>query len=165
MEGGGRLNAGLQYTAQFNRAGFLNILFGQSHQLYGQNSFASGGTTNTGINSGLDTTASDYVARASYQPNSTFTFTSRFRFAESDFTLQRTELETSANFGRWSTTVMYGNYAPQPAIGFPNSREGILGSARYKINENWLVFGSAQYDLHANKVSATQIGVRALTPA
>jgi hypothetical protein len=42
-------------------------VFGQSYQLFGQNSFALGGTSNTGLNSGLDTAASDYVARASYQ--------------------------------------------------------------------------------------------------
>ena len=71
VEGGGRANVGVQYTAQFNRGGNVNLLFGQSYQLYGLNSFALGGTTNTGLNSGLDTAQSDYVARASYQPNST----------------------------------------------------------------------------------------------
>ncbi len=41
-EGGGRANAGIQYTAQFNRGGFVNVLFGQSYQLFGENSFAHG---------------------------------------------------------------------------------------------------------------------------
>jgi LPS-assembly protein len=158
VEGGGRANAGIQYTAQFNRGGNVNFLFGQSYQLYGLNSFALPSTTNTGINSGLDTANSDYVARASYQPNSLLRFTSRFRFAESDFTLQRTELETSANFGRWTTTVMYGNYAPQPLIGFLDRREGILGSARFKLNPNWVLLGSAGYDIHHNSLTQTQIG-------
>ena len=159
VEGGGRANVGVQYTAQFNRGGNVNILFGQSYQLYGQNSFALGGTSNTGLNSGLDTSQSDYVARASYQPNSTFTFTSRFRMAENDFTLQRTELETTAAFGRWTTTVMYGNYAAQPQLGFLDRREGVLGSARLKVNPNWVLLGAARYDLHAHQVSQTQIGV------
>ena len=124
VEGGGRANVGVQYTAQFNRGGNVNVLFGQSYQLFGTNSFALGGTTNTGLNSGLDTAQSDYVARASYQPNSTFTFTSRFRFDEDDFTLQRTELETSAAFGRWTTSMMYGNYAAQPAARLPRTPRG-----------------------------------------
>ena len=72
VEGGGRANYGLQYTAQFNRAGSINALFGQSYSLFGQNSFAFGGTTNTGLDSGLDTTRSDYVARLSYQPNNIY---------------------------------------------------------------------------------------------
>jgi LPS-assembly protein len=159
VEGGGRANVGVQYTAQFNRGGNVSILFGQSYQLYGTNSFALGGTTNTGLNSGLDTSQSDYVARASYQPNSTFTFTSRFRMAENDFTLQRTELESTAAFGRWTTSVMYGNYAAQPQLGFLDRREGVLGSARFKVNPNWVLLGAARYDLHAHQVSQTQIGV------
>ena len=139
VEGGGRANVGVQYTAQFNRGGNVNFLFGQSYQLFGQNSFALGGTTNTGLDSGLETARSDYVARASYQPNSTFMFTSRFRFDETDFTLQRTELETTANFGRWTTQLMYGSYAAQPALGFLERREGILGNARLKVNQNWVL--------------------------
>ena len=69
VEGGGRANVGLQYTAQFNRAGYVSAMFGQSYQLFGTNSFAVGDATNTGLDSGLDTTRSDYVARVTYQPN------------------------------------------------------------------------------------------------
>jgi LPS-assembly protein len=159
VEGGGRANVGVQYTAQFNRGGNVNVMFGQSYQLYGQNSFALGGTTNTGLDSGLDTARSDYVARASYQPNSTFTFTSRFRFAETDFTLRRTELETTANFGRWTTSVMYGSYAAQPELGFLNRREGILANARLKVTPNWVVLAAARYDIVNHDISQTQIGV------
>ena len=159
VEGGGRANVGVQLTTQFNRGGNINFLFGQSYQLYGQNSFALGGMTNTGLNSGLDTGASDYVARASYQPNAALTFTSRFRFNEADFSLQRTELETTASFGRWTTTLTYGSYAAQPQLGFPNAREGILGNARLKLNPNWVLLGAARYDLRAHDISQTQIGV------
>ena len=63
VEGGSRVNAGLQYTAQVNRAGTLNVLFGQSYQLFGQNSFQAPDITNTGLESGLDKTVSDYVGR------------------------------------------------------------------------------------------------------
>jgi LPS-assembly protein len=159
VEGGGRANAGIQYTAQFNQGGNVNLLFGQSYQIYGLNSFTLGGTTNTGLDSGLDSRQSDYVARASYQPNALLTFTSRFRFAEDDFTLQRTELETVASFGRWTTSVMYGNYAAQPLIGFLNRREGILGSARFKLNPNWVLLGGAGYDIHAKSLTQTQVGL------
>ncbi len=159
VEGGGRANVGVQYTAQFDRGGNVNLLFGQSYQLYGQNSFALGGTTNTGLDTGLDTTRSDYVARASYQPNSTFMFTSRFRIGENDYTLRRTELETTANFGRWTTTFLYGDYAAQPELGFLQRREGILGNARLKLTPNWVLLGAARYDLLAHQVSQTQMGV------
>jgi LPS-assembly protein len=159
VEGGGRLNAGINYTAQFNRGGFVNVMFGQSFSLFGQNSFAVGGPTNTGIQSGLDTSRSDYVARVAYQPNSTFTLTSRFRMNEDDFTLQRTEFEAQANFDRWSTSVIYGNYAAQPALGFLDRREGVVGSAKFKVNPNWLMLGAVRYDLRAEQLTETQIGL------
>jgi len=159
VEGGGRANVGVQYTAQFNRGGNINMMFGQSYQLYGQNSFAVASTSNTGLDSGLDTARSDYVARVSYQPNSTFTFTSRFRMNESDFTLQRTEIEAAANFGRWTTSVMYGDYAAQPEIGFLDRRQGVLASARFKVNPNWVLLGAARYDIVNHQFSQTQVGV------
>ena len=159
VEGGSRANVGVQYTAQFNQGGNVNVLFGQSYQLFGQNSFAVASTTNTGLQSGLDTARSDYVARVSYQPNAMFLFTSRFRFDESNFNVRRTELETTANFGRWTTSIIYGDYAAQPEIGFLDRREGILVNARYKVTPNWLLLGAARWDLLARQVSQTQMGV------
>ncbi len=159
VEGGGRLNAGVNYTAQFNRGGFVNVLFGQSYHLFGQNSFAVGGPTNTGIDSGLDTDRSDYVARVAYQPNTTYTFSSQFRFNEADFTLQRTELQATANFERWSTSVIYGNYAAQPDLGFVDRREAVLTNAKFKVTPNWLLLGGLMYDLRNEKISAGNIGV------
>jgi LPS-assembly protein len=159
VEGGGRLNAGLQYTAQFNGGGFVNALFGQSYHLFGLNSYTMGGTTNTGIASGLDTNRSDYVARTTYQPNSTLAFTTRFRFGESDFTLKRSEYEIAANFDRWTTTLTYGNYAAQPEIGLLDRREGVLANARYKVDSNWVLLGGVRYDVRAQQLASTQIGV------
>jgi LPS-assembly protein len=159
VEGGGRANYGIEYTMQFNQGGFVNALFGQSYQLFGTNSFAQGGTTNTGLGSGLDTRQSDYVARVSYQPNNTFTFTSRFRFDKDDFTVKRSEIETRASFDRWSVDLLYGNYAAQQQIGFLDARQGILGSGSYKLNANWVLLGAARYDLNAEKFDQTRLGI------
>ena len=49
VEGGGRANAGFEYTAQVNKAGTFNVLFGQSYQLFGLNSYTVGDITNTGL--------------------------------------------------------------------------------------------------------------------
>ena len=159
VEGGGRANYGVQYTAQFNKGGFVNALFGQSYSLFGQNSFAAMGAANAGLDSGLDTTRSDYVARVSYQPNSTFTFTSRFRFDNGSFALRRTELGAAANFDRWSTSLLYGDYDAQPDIGFLTRRQGLLGSGSFKLDANWVLLGGLRYDLVAKAVQQTQIGV------
>ena len=159
VEGGGRANYGANYTAQFNQGGFVNMLFGQSYQLFGQNSFAQASPTNTGLDSGLDTRVSDYVARASYAPNSTYKFTSRFRFDHNDFTLQRAEYEVAANFNRWSTSLLYGDYAAQPDLGYTDRRQGFLGTASVKLDANWLLRASALYDVRANKFTSNMIGI------
>lgn len=159
VEGGSRVNAGVQYTAQFNRAGFFNVLFGQSYQMFGKNSFAEGGTINTGLDSGLDKARSDYIARASYQPNQNYMFTSRFRFDQETLDVQRFELESRFNLDRWAFTTIYGNYAAQPALGFLTRREGILASSSYKLTSHWSVSGGATYDLDAQRVGSTQFGL------
>jgi LPS-assembly protein len=158
-EGGGRANYGVQYTAQFNQGGFVNALFGQSYSLFGQNSFAVGSATNTGLNSGLDTTNSDYVARLSYQPNSIYMFTSRFRLNNDTFTPQRIELEARANFDRWSGSLLYGDYAAQPLIGILDRQQGVLGSGQVKLDANWVLLGAARYDINAGKFDQTRIGL------
>lgn len=159
VEGGGRANYGVQYTAQFNKGGFVNALFGQSYHLFGENSYAQGGTTNTGLNSGLDTTRSDYVARVSYQPNSIYKFTSRFRFDNDTMAVKRFELETAATFDRWQGTLLYGDYAAQPELGFLDRRQGIYGLGSYKVDANWVLLGGARYDINAGKFDQTRLGI------
>ena len=159
VEGGGRANYGLQYTAQFNQGGFVNALFGQSYQLFGQNSFAEGGPTNTGLGTGLDTTRSDYVSRLSFQPNKTYTFTSRFGFDQDTFAVKRTELQATAHFNRWNVSMLYGDYAAQPELGYLDRRQGLLGSASVKIDANWVLRGSALYDIKNSKFSQNMIGI------
>jgi LPS-assembly protein len=159
IEGGGRANVGVQYTAQFNRGGNVNVLFGQSYQLFGSNSFAVGDVTNTGLNSGLDTNISDYVARVAYQPDSVFSFVTRYRFDQETFALRRFEAEASARFDRIAVSALYGNYDAQPLIGFLDRREGVVGTAYLKLTTNWAVNGSIRYDLDAHKVASTSFGV------
>jgi LPS-assembly protein len=159
QEGGGRVNYGLQYTAQLNRGGFFNVLFGQSYHLFGENSYAVGDIANTGLNSGLDTRRSDYVARVSYQPDRFLKLSTRYRFDEDTFEVRRFEAEATVNFDRWSLSALYGNYDKQPELGFLTRREGILAGASVKVNQNWVVQGAARYDLDSDRFDQTRIGV------
>jgi LPS-assembly protein len=158
VEGGGRANVGVQATTQFDRGGAVNVLFGQSYQLFGLNSYAVADATNTGLDSGLQNTRSDYVARVNYSPNRTYTFSVRSRMDEATWNVNRFEAEGRANFDRWSVSLMYGNYAAQPELGYLTRREGVLGSASVKVASNWVVSGSARWDLEANKINQYIIG-------
>src|SRR5260370_22543608 len=158
VEGGGRANVGVRATTQFDRGGSVTAVFGQSYQLFGLNSFAVADMTNTGLHSGLATPKSDYVGSINYSPNRTYTFSVRSRFDQATLDVQRFEAEARANFDRWSVSMMYGNYAPQPELGYLTRREGLLGSASVKVAANWVVSGSARWDLVANQISQYIVG-------
>ncbi|MET0879869.1 MAG: LPS-assembly protein LptD, partial [Tardiphaga sp.] len=158
VEGGGRANVGVQSTTQFDRGGSVKMLFGQSYQLFGLNSFAVADATNTGVDSGLAKTRSDYVGSVSYSPNRTYTFSTRARVDEETLNVQRFEAEGRASFDRWSVSLMYGNYAPQAELGYLTRREGLLGTGSIKLASNWVVTGGARWDLEANKVNMYTIG-------
>jgi LPS-assembly protein len=158
VEGGGRANVGVQATTQFDRGGSVNMLFGQSYQLFGLNSFAVADLTNTALDSGLARPRSDYVARVNYSPNRTYTFSTRARFDEQTLDVQRFEAEGRASFDRWSVSLMYGNYAPQPELGYLIRREGLLGAGSIKVAANWVVQGAARLDLMTNQINQYTIG-------
>jgi len=159
IEGGTRLNAGVQYTAQFNGAGTVNALVGQSYQLFGQNSYAVADAVNTGITSGLATPRSDYVARLAYQPDNIYTFISRVLLDQDSFRVRRVELEAKANFDRWQFQGLYGNYDAQPEIGFLTRRQGVTGQVTFKFTQNWSLLASARYDLEAHQINSHRIGL------
>ena len=69
------------------------------------------------------------------------------------------ELETAATFDRWNLSLMYGDYAAQPDIGYYYARQGILGSARVKLAADWVLSGAARYDLAKNKINSTSVGI------
>lgn len=158
VEGGGRVNAGVQATTQFDRGGSINVLFGQSYQIFGLNSYAVQDLTNTGIDSGLQNAKSDYVARVSYQPNKTFNFTTRARIDEVTGNFSRLETEGRANFDRWSLSLLYGDYAAQPDLGYLQRRQGLLGTASVKLASNWVLSGGLRYDLTQGKVNQYIVG-------
>ena len=68
VEGGTRLNYGLQYTANFANGGHANVVAGESIQVAGQNSYTLFDMANTGMDSGLDRKFSNFVAGEMIQP-------------------------------------------------------------------------------------------------
>ena len=160
VEGGSRANYGLQYTAQFNQAGFINALFGQSYSLFGQNSFAYGGTTNTGLDSGLDTTKLRLCARAVVPAKQylhvylALPFRQRYIHPSADRTGSQRELRS---LERQHTLWRLCRSA---CVGHPRRRqEGILGTGLLKLDANWTVLGGARYDINAGKFDQTRIGL------
>ncbi|MDO8534997.1 MAG: LPS-assembly protein LptD [Xanthobacteraceae bacterium] len=167
VEGGTRANVGVQYTANINRFGMINMLFGQSYNLFGRNSFAYSGTidpvtgqqTGLGLQSGLEQDVSDYVARIYFQPTGNLSFTSRFRFDKDNLDIHRFELETRSTWDRLSLSTIYARYDAQPLIGYLERREGIYQMAAYKFHDNWSISGGIRYDLDRGRVDLGTIGL------
>ncbi len=159
VEGGTRLNAGVQYSINLNRYGTINALFGQSYNLFGQNSFAIPDATNTGLQSGLQNSTSDYVARLYYQPTSNLAFITRYLFDKSNFALNRFEAEIKTNFDRLQLSTVFGRYEAQPLIGFLSRREQIYEQASYKFQKNWSVTGGIRYDIFNGQVDRYMVGL------
>ncbi|MBD2749746.1 LPS-assembly protein LptD [Microvirga sp. BT688] len=167
VEGGVRANVGLQYTVTGADDFYANVLFGQSYQVAGRNSFRQGDLANVGLDSGLESRASDYVGRFQISPNANFAFISRGRFDQEDFSLNRFEAGIRANFNPYlpvSTSLIYARYEAQPAIGFPTRREGLLASARWDMTPNWFVTGSVLLDLDRYLVARETFVIPTATP-
>jgi LPS-assembly protein len=167
IEGGSRLNAGIQYTMQTQDDFKFGALFGQSYQFGGLNSFAQGASdiNGTGFDSGLETNSSDYVARLYVQPNKNSDFAARFRFDENDFSLERVELDGRLYYGPVFASAAYVRREAQPNLGITTPLEEVAGQLSYAFNDTWSVYGGARYSLQNAAFAdpgfvSNQIGVR-----
>jgi LPS-assembly protein len=147
IEGGSRANVGGQFSLNMYNGSKANFLVGQSYQIGGRNSFAQRDLALTGADSGLNKTTSDYVSRLQFVPTKDLNFTLRGRFDPQGLQSRRFEAETSAQFGKLGTSLIYANYDAQPDAGILTRREGVGASASYALTNHWSVSGGALYSL------------------
>lgn len=149
-EGGVRANLGGQYSVVTASGWYTNVMFGESIQVAGVNSFRRGDLANVGLESGLETRRSDFVGRFQVSPNQNISFISRARFDQADFKVNRFEAGVTARFAPFlplTLSTFYSYYEAQPLLGFSHRREGVTASATYNITPNWFLTGSALVDL------------------
>ncbi|HEX9169135.1 MAG TPA: LPS-assembly protein LptD [Roseiarcus sp.] len=148
VEGGTRLNYGLQYTADFANGGHANFVGGESIQVAGQNSYTLYDPANTGLESGLDKKFSNFVFGETLQPTSSpITLISKQQFDSSTLQLARFDGIARAEYGGVSGSVDYALYAAQPELGWEFPREGLTGNLGYKFQDRWSVDGSLVLDM------------------
>ncbi len=148
IEGGTRLNYGLQYTANFANGGHADVIGGESIQVAGQNSYTLFDVANTGLDSGLDRKFSNFVAGETLQPTSApISLISKQQFDSTTFQLDRFDAIAKANVAGVNTSLDYALYAAQPALGWEFPREGLTGSASYSFLDRWSVNGSLVLDM------------------
>ena len=147
FETGVRANYGAQFTLDMDKNGYVNALFGQSAQVAGVNSYNTPDAANVGLESGLNTPLSDYVARISYSPNSNYSIIAKARFNEQTWGLDHLDVTAHAKYGPGDCTAQFANYEQQPLIGYIFRREGLQFTTRYDLIEHYFVSGSINFDL------------------
>jgi LPS-assembly protein len=148
VEGGTRLNYGMQYTADFANGGHANFIGGESIQVAGQNSYTLYDPANVGLESGLDKKFSNFVFGETLQPTSNpIALMSKQQFDSSTLQLERFDGIAKASYAGVSGSVDYALYAAQPALGLEYPREGLTGNVGYKFLDRWSVDGSLVVDM------------------
>jgi len=96
--------------------------------------------------SGLSEDKSDIVGQVSSTLGSNLSFDYRLQLDENDFSSKRHELDLFGRYGPFTTTAQYFYTAGLEGTDLSESREQLRTGVSYKINDEWSVFGSGQYD-------------------
>ncbi len=160
IESGTRANVGIRYAGTFNNGLALNGIFGQSFHLAGENPYGrEDDLANTGEDSGLESDRSDYVGSLSATMPSGFGLNLQGRFDEEDFGLRRGEFSMNYAGSRTKLSARYAFIDAQPDAVLEEDRHQIGASGEFKIDENWSIFGSAEYDFQDQLFVRDSVGI------
>jgi len=159
VEGGSRANIGFRYAANFNNGASINIAAGQSFHLHGQNSFAERDLVNAGLESGLETDKSDYVASMDINSGKGLTLGLSGRFDEKTAELRRGEVGLRYVDKNLALSSSYIFTDAQPNYGFADDRHEVRGSANVKVGEFVRLFGNASFDIENDQMFSHGFGI------
>ncbi|MEC9343183.1 MAG: LPS-assembly protein LptD [Pseudomonadota bacterium] len=159
VEGGTRANVGFRYSASFLSGTTLNVAFGQSYHLHGRNSYAEADLVNAGLESGLETIRSDYVASASVSTAAGLSVGVSGRFDESSTELRRGEASLAYATPYYALAGSYVFVDEQPKYGFASDRHEVNGSASVKLTDTLRGFASFSFDLENANLYQHNVGL------
>ena len=159
VEGGTRANIGFRYSASFQNGRSIDVIAGQSFHIDGQNSFAQRDLVNAGLESGLETKHSDYVASINLNSGNGLTLGASGRFDEKNADLRRAEVGARYIDPVVALSSSYIFTDAQPNYGFATDRHEARGSASLRLTDYWRVFGGANYDIDNNVLFSKSVGV------
>lgn len=159
VEGGTRANIGFQYSANFADGASINVVAGQSFHLDGKNSFAERDLVNAGLESGLETKRSDYVASIDLDSGKGFGLNASGRFDEKNADIRRADITARYVDPKLALSGSYVFIDAQPNYGFTKDRHEARGSASVKLNDYWRAFGAGKFDLENSEMISQSVGV------
>lgn len=159
VEGGTRANVGFRYSASFANGATVNVAAGQSFHLHGKNSFAERDLVNAGMESGLETDKSDYVASVDVNTGTGFSYGVAGRFDERTGEVRRGEVKARYIDPNLALSTSYVFIDEQPNYGFAEDRQEINGSASIRLADNLRAFASGSYDIENGELFSRGVGL------
>ncbi len=159
VEGGTRANVGFRYAANFRNGASVDIVGGQSFHLAGLNSFAQQDLVNAGLDSGLETTRSDYVVSANVNNGHGLQFGLGGRFDEKNLAFRRGELSARYVNPLFGVATSYVFIDSQPQYAYATRRHEVNASASVKLTDTWRAFASMSFDLEQSNLYQNGIGL------
>jgi len=159
VEGGTRANIGFRYAVSFDNGASINIAAGQSFHLHGKNSFAERDLVNAGLESGLETDKSDYVASLDLNTGTGITLGASGRFDEKTAAIRRGELGVRYNDANMALSTSYIFIDKQPNYSLDEDRHEIRTAASVRLSDRIRLFGNASFDLQNNELFSQGVGI------
>ncbi|MHA1547303.1 MAG: LPS-assembly protein LptD, partial [Alphaproteobacteria bacterium] len=159
MEGGGRLNVGLQYSSNFANGASISGTIGQSYHLFGTNPYATADIANVGPGSGLETAISDVVAGASVDTGLGPRFAARARLDAKTFLLKRAELTATMALGAVTTSTSFVFLKANPNTGITADSSVIRAAASVNLSNNWRAYGTVTFDAAKAAIASDSFGI------
>jgi len=162
IEGGTRANVGFRYSASFINGSTLTAVAGQSYQIAGENSFETGDLVNVGLESGLESDVSDFVASLQLDTKQGFGAGLAVRLDEDDLDLNRVETSLKYRNEDLRLSARYAFTEAQPLYRFDRDRNEVSSSASVRLTENWRVFGGITYEFEESDIISDKLGLEYL---
>lgn len=152
IENGPRLNVGVRYDFEADNGLGFEAAYGRVFRGKDNTAFSTA--------SGLRNAESDHVGAIRLKLDPYFDVTHRFRAAQEDLAIERSETYARASVGPISLIGSYAYIADDPLSGFAEDREEIAGRGILRLTEYWSVYGGTRHDLQESRTVEADGGLR-----
>lgn len=150
VDGGVRVNYGVNWTLNRNTGGYSSVFLGQSYRPRED--------TSSNQQTGLEDHFSDIVGRIQISPAKYLDLLYRTQLSPDNMSPQRNEVAATIGTPALSVNANYIFIDKQQGSEFAG-REEINGSVNSQINRNWRTFVNARNDLAASDLRSLGLGV------
>lgn len=151
VEGGQRVNYGVNLAVYGDTGGYSSLFLGQSLRLRDDESFLSG--------SGVEDELSDLVGRLEIQPISDFSLVDRFRFDVERQEITAHDLTLNLGPPALRLSAQYVFVESGETNQSDDDREEVVAALTSDIDEYWRIYGNVRYDLNEGSTRTAGLGI------